>query len=375
MSWCRVRDVWQQEKRLHGERLARAIAADPPRPGRIEVLEQAIVAPLTHYDRASSPQIFDGGAYYRDGTPCALSLHTKNMARNVPLSAVQPSAFMPGTHLYGGLLKNEHFGHFVAESLARLWATQITSPASVIFYPRDRDLKVPDFVQETLDCISPKLSMHIVREPTQVERLIVPEQICHPGIGFASGHPLLKQAFSGMAAIDQNLPRRMYVSRSRLSGNEGGFLGEPYVEQRLKDEGYVIFHPQTATIRDQLAAYVAADQLIFAEGSALHLYALVGRPQQRVFIIRRRPMGVVFDWQLASFGARPLSGSSHILGFFIPEHDGADLLRAQAKLDMASLAAELGEEGFISNSDWSWQPPDEPGVWHDYRGFVPQRIA
>ena len=86
-------------------------------------------------------------------------------------------------------------------------------------------------------------------------------------------------------------------------------------------------------------------------------------------------MGVVFDWQLASFGARPLSGSSHILGFFIPEHDGADLLRAQAKLDMASLAAELREEGFISNSDWSWQPPDEPGVWHDYRGFVPQRIA
>lgn len=365
-----MRDVWQQEKRLHGERLARALAADPPRPGRIEILEQAIVAPLTRYDRTSSPQIFDGGVYDRDGMPCALSLHTKNMARNVALPARRPSAFLPGTHLYGGLLKNEHFGHFIAESLARLWATQVTLFDSVVFYLRDPSLKVPDFVHETFDCISPTLIAHIIRVPTQVERLIVPEQICHPYIGFASGHPLLKQAFSRVAAIDSDRPRKIYVSRSLLSGNEGGFLGEAYVEARLMDEGYTILHPQTLSIRNQFAAYAAADQLIFAEGSAIHLYALVARPEQRAFIIRRRPMGIAFDWQLISFAGQPLKGGSHVLGFFIPERDGTDLLRAQAKLDMASLAAELRDEGFISDSDWSWQPSNGPGIWHDYDKFV-----
>jgi hypothetical protein len=365
-----MHEVWKQETRVHRERLVRAFAADSPRSGRIEVLEQALVAPLTFYDRTSSPQLFDGGAYHHDGRACTLSLHTKNMARNVPRPIVQASDFLPGTHLYGGLLKNEHFGHFVAESLARLWATQVTRFESVIFYLRDSSLPVPSFVPDTLDCIRPKLRMHIAREPTQVERLIVPEQLCHPSIGFAAGHPLLKQALSSAASIDRDLPRKIYVSRSLLSGNEGCFLGESYVEDTLKEEGYAVLHPQTLPIRDQLAAYAAADQLIFAEGSALHLYALVARPDQRVFIIRRRPMGIVFDWQLASFGAQPLAGSSHILGFFIPERDGKDLLRARARLDMATLAEELRAEGFISNADWSWQPPEGPGVWHDYHGFA-----
>jgi hypothetical protein len=367
--------VWGQERRIHRERLARALAADPRRDGRIEILEQALVAPLAFYDRASSPQTFDGGAYGHDGKPCELSLHVKSMARNVPLPAMQATACLPGTHLYAGMLKNEHFGHFVAESLARLWATQVSRFDSVIFYLRDTSLTVPSFVQDTLDCISPKLSVHIVREPTRIERLIVPEQLCHPSIGFASGHPLLKQAFSGVASIDRNLSRKLYVSRSLLSGSEGCFLGESFIEERLQDEGYAILHPQTLPICDQFAAYAAADQLIFAEGSAMHLYALVARPEQRAFIIRRRPMGIVFDWQLASFGAQPLAGGSHILGFFIPERDGADLLRARARLDMPSLAAELREQGFISNPDWSWQPSTEAGVWHGYDRFVPQRIA
>lgn len=364
--------VWEQEKRVHRERLARALTADLRRDGCIEVLEQALVAPLTFYDRASSPQLFDGGAYHQDGKPCELSLHIKSMASNVPQPAVQASAFLPGTHLYGGLLKNEHFGHFIAESLARLWATQIVRFDSVIFYLRDTSLTVPSFVQDTLDCIGPQFRMHIVREPTRVEHLIVPEQICHPSIGFASGHPLLKQTFSSAASIDRNLPRKIYVSRSRLSGNEGCFLGEVYVEAKLKNEGYTVVHPQTLSIRDQFAAYAAADQLIFAEGSALHLYALIARPEQRTFIIRRRPMSIVFDWQIASFGAQTLAGGSHIGGFFIPERDGTDLLRARAKLNMASLAAELREESFISNADWSWQPSEEPGVWHDYDRFVRQ---
>ena len=187
--------------------------------------------------------------------------------------------------------------------------------------------------------------------------------------------PAIEARFSGVATIDRNRPRKIYVSRSLLSGNEGGFLGESYVEERLKDEGYVILHPQTLPIRHQFAAYAAADHLIFAEGSALHLYALIARPEQKVFIIRRRPMGIVFDWQLASFGARLPVGSSHIRGFHIAERDGIDLLRAQAQLDMTSLAAELHEEGFISKADWSWQPSGAPGVWHDYGKFVPQRIA
>jgi hypothetical protein len=65
-------------------------------------------------------------------------------------------------------------------------------------------------------------------------------------------------------------------------------LGEERMEALLKAEGYEIFHPQQHSLATQIARYKAAKRVVAADGSAVHLYAMVGRPDQAVAMILRR---------------------------------------------------------------------------------------
>ncbi|MFC3119099.1 glycosyltransferase 61 family protein [Jhaorihella thermophila] len=90
--------------------------------------------------------------------------------------------------------------------------------------------------------------------------------------------------------VEPDGPERLYVSRSAL-GLGKGLLGEELLESLLEREGYEIFHPQKHPMQTQIARYKAARQIVAADGSALHLYAMVGRADQRVAMISRRESG------------------------------------------------------------------------------------
>lgn len=381
-----MKDLYSLEIAVHSNRLAKANSDMTGVSPTAEVIENAIVAPLTIFSTKSHPPTFDGGVYYSNGTLCKRSLHIKNGALNIPMPCPLPIETIEGTHIFGGLLKNEHFGHFVAESLSRLWLLMLTnqSISSIIFYVRDKNLPIPAFVQNLFNCIHPKVSIKIVREPTSIERLIVPDQIAHPVIGFIAGHSLMKSLFAEMKTRDERRPKLVYISRTKLNGNEGGILAEKTLENNLKEEGFSIIHPQEFSIKEQLSIYASAEKLIFAEGSAIHLYALVAKENQVTFIVRRRPMGIVFDWQLQSFGMPPPKGTNNISNFYIPEKDGSALNRAQAKIDFYRLKDELVSGGFISGNKWK-HPTDadiiaeleniksnlrQPLICHDYFMFA-----
>jgi hypothetical protein len=299
---------------------------------------------------------FDGGAYYPDGTVCKRSLHLKNGLLNVPvpLEAQASAPLVPGTHIFAGLLKNEHFGHFMAESLARLWALGYINRdvRSLVYYVRDKGLPVPGFIKQTLDLIRPGLEVHLVSSLEQFETLIVPDQIVHPVIGFIYGHPAVRELFAHLRTPKRGLPRKVYLSRSKLTPNEGNVLGEEILERNLEADGYTIIHPQHLSIKEQLDVYASADSLIFGEGSSLHLYALAAQPDQRVYIVRRRPMSIVFDWQVKTFGGPTIEGSPCISRFIIPENDADSMMRAKAVLDFGALRRQMQGLGFVGGKEW-----------------------
>lgn len=345
-----------RELLVHQRRRVAAVKALGAYSPALEVIDGAIVAPLTNFQTNLPIQKFDGGTYYSNGKICKRSLHIKNSAINSPQENPAPKNAKAGLHLFGGLLKNEHFGHFVAESLSRLWPLALMNNqiSSVVFYLRYESSPVPNFVRELIDCIRPELEIQIIHETTSFERLVVPDQIAHPVIGFTAGHPLIKSLFSSFTSQSSPKTEKIYVSRTKLKQNEGAILGEKFLEANLRAEGYRIVHPQELSVAEQLAIYCSAQKLIFAEGSALHLFVLVATKDQDAFIVRRRPMGIVFDWQFESFDLNPLNGTGHIENFFIPERDGTKLNRAQAWLDFESLAQEMCDHGFISQSKWSF---------------------
>jgi len=318
----------------------------------IELLRNGRIAPLTSLAIWTPQSLgsFDGGVYYDNNEICQQGLHVKPGYTNKPV-AITPSDLskLDGSHIFGGMLQI-HFGHFFTESIGRIWAQGYLSSKfnSIAFYHRVPGGRIPGFVRETIELLAPELQINIIQRPTIVEELAVPTHI--EKYGMLYGHTVMQEAVLPLKAIKGGTAKRLYVSRSKLHLSDGGILFEELVEKYLVEESYQVIHPEKMTIREQLAAYNAADELIFAEGSALHLYALVARSTQRVFIIWRRKLAEFFGWQISTFGGPTrVHGVPCIEALFVPPNGEVS---ARALLDFEDLSRQLYNSGFISNKRW-----------------------
>lgn len=212
-----------------------------------------------------------------------------------PLMPEGPVETLKGRWLWGGVLW-AHFGHFLVESTARLWALEhLPGDIEGILYipkrPRVGD-QIRSFQRDFIDLMSPDLPMRVATEPMQVEELIVPGQ----GFGLGDitkGTKTFRDAIHSRFArdIEPDGASKIYLSRSALGLGKGGMLGEERLESFLRAEGYDIFYPEKYPLKVQLARYKAAKHVIAADGSALHLYSMVGRSDQNVAMILRRQGG------------------------------------------------------------------------------------
>lgn len=325
---------------------------------KISFLHDCCVHPLTKFEQShtlSQRGRFDGGVYDSSGVFCEESRQVKIRHDHTPAVLTSPdsSTELRGSHIYGGLLQNTHFGHFVAESLTRLWAYRCLSSgySSFIFLKRIQSKPIPGYAEQLLSLLCPGLHFIGVDQTIAVEDLAVPEPLCGRTNGFLIGHPLVRQLLSHLQIpLDGS---KVYVSRSRLSASSGGFVCESYLEDCLRDEGYTIFHPQEHSLQEQLNVYSAASALIFADGSTLHLYSLVCRPDQQVFVVWRRSVIHGFGWQINSFGGPPLLGRPAVHKLWVPRDDPRKTARARAQLDFPAIHEQLCSAGMIQGPTWA----------------------
>jgi len=122
----------------------------------IELIHGGCVLPLTFVmpSREGCPGRFDGSLHYGDGSICDLGTARMAGCQHVPASppSLYPESLVhtAGHHVFGGLLNNVHFGHFITESLVRLWAFDLLGESfkSVVFYKYSVKSEVPNFVSE-----------------------------------------------------------------------------------------------------------------------------------------------------------------------------------------------------------------------------------
>lgn len=183
-----------------------------------------------------------------------------------------------------------HFGHFVTESLGRLWGLESLPADMPIVYvgARPAMAEVNAKFQKILTHLGLPNPVKLIVEPTKFKKVFTVED-CYNN--YLSGY--IKTPFTDWltknrapAAINPDL--KLYVSRSQLPNKKGRFLGEKQLESALLNEGYLIVYPEQTPIRKQIRLYQHASKLIFAESSALHFYALLGHSEQQVVTIRRR---------------------------------------------------------------------------------------
>ncbi|WP_156909520.1 glycosyltransferase 61 family protein [Ottowia thiooxydans] len=259
----------------------------------------------------------------------------------------------PGRVLYGGVAR-EHFGHFLAESLGRIWYA--------FFKPDDRLDSLcflrspigPPSVEglQALALFSGLPPVQVVDEPTQVDEVVIPLQATAAELGMVCVREvavMLRENFAPQ--IEFSGDRSIYVSRSRIAPPagrpfSGTILQEKLLETLLSESGYEVYHPQEHDVAHQVQTYRSASRILINEGSALHLVALSAAPTARVAVIARR-IGLVsmFEAYLEAFlGLNPMR---RVLrnGFGIKVGGWGEIWLA---LDYPQLSAQLARRGMLA---------------------------
>ncbi len=273
----------------------------PPFTGTLLELFGATVVPEREGDVKLA-----SGVLHADGRYCDLSQGWIRALKPMPAPSLKPDeevVDLPGTHLFGGHFRG-HFGHFLVESTARLWALDhIERPDSIIYLPYRGTVGAIEKAMEGHDRFYRLLGIdtpiRTYGKPMRVERLFVPEL----GFGWSeryAGSPAYRSFMQGRlrAAVPAEGGAKLYISRARLAAQRGGVLGETVIEDNLAKAGYEIFHPERHPVEVQVARYRAAERIVALDGSALHLAAFVTNPGTRVAMILRRSKANAADYKL-----------------------------------------------------------------------------
>ena len=277
---------------------------EPPTPaparsraGKMLRLSGALVVPERDGDIKLA-----SGVLLADGRWCKLSKAWIRAGKAMPaptLSPDEPVQDLPGIHLFAGHFRR-HFGHFLVESTARLWALDHVSDVDSILYlpyrgDTERGIAAHDSFFDLLGITAPRRAYPGV---LRVEQLIV------PGLGFGwgeryAGTPAYRAFIQGrLAHVAPDGPERLYISRAKLRAERGGVLGETVIEDAMQKAGFGVFYPERHPVAVQIARYKAARQIVGLDGSAFHMAAFVARPETRVTMILRRSRANTADYRL-----------------------------------------------------------------------------
>ncbi|MGX9965311.1 glycosyltransferase 61 family protein [Roseomonas sp. F4] len=337
----------------------------------IDWIEQAVVVPSSGPGRGPGGLIVDGGVLRPDGSLVEHGRHRGDRIMEMPPAV--PDAALPvtqGRAMFGGWLQ-PHFGHFMAFSIGRLWAIAALKGQvdEVVFLQlhgvrgnpaRNQQLATP--IKDVLAHLGlgTKLPYRILTAPERFAQLAVPAHLILSGDA-PDDH---KTSFVGMLNSMRRSPGirnglvtpRLYVSRRLLPEDMGGMLFEDLLEENLMAEGYSIMYPERLTIAEQVAVYDSARDVIFADGSAIHLGVGFLRRENPVAVIARRPATNPRPGYLMSAGLRRSWLVDTVVGGVVTL-DGDNLtdhatVLGVGILDFAKLRDDLVAAELITGRSW-----------------------
>lgn len=167
------------------------------------------------------------------------------------------------------------YGHFLLESLSTTWfLTQVDPSVRVVFHlppgsrGRSRAWATPILAAFGI----PRDRIIPLDQPIRVRRAYVPEPL------FSAKHsaheraaePYQAVAARIMAGSLQPSSQPVYLSRRLLASPERLTIGEADLEDILRENGFLVAHPETMTFEDQVRLFNQHTDFFSGAGSAAH---------------------------------------------------------------------------------------------------------
>lgn len=181
---------------------------------------------------------------------------------------------LSGHYIYLGFY-TEHHGHFLLETLSRLWAIKNSEQFDGFIFndfiiPRKSD----EFSNFALFCFN-KLGIDtdkiiVLEHDVVIEKLTIPNAQCYI---LNKAHPnyidIFKRLRHGVLDIKAN-NLKLYLSRSKLQKRKRKIVNEHKIEEVFTEHGFKVIYMEDLAIDMQLFFLQNAKAIAGLEGSALH---------------------------------------------------------------------------------------------------------
>lgn len=174
--------------------------------------------------------------------------------------------------IYAGHL-SWHFGHFILESLARLWFAGQCPDLPIVWScrPGSEDPPWHAWQRQILEILGLQNEVLLLTEPTRFRAVHVPE----PGYRVKDRFHPQHAAFLAVYPRRQRDPDlRVWLSRDDPSA-EYRSLHAPRLEEELARRGWTIVHPERSPVSGQLELLATSRRVAGEQGSAFHLVTLL----------------------------------------------------------------------------------------------------
>ncbi|CAO4143896.1 glycosyltransferase family 61 protein [Methylorubrum aminovorans] len=219
-------------------------------------------------------------AAYRRGE--ALHLVGQSERIDIDGGAIGDAPF--DTMIYGGPLL-AHYGHLLLTTLARCWAIDGAMPVLFHALPAVQDHEAGHVLELFRYAGLENRSVSFDR-PTRIKRVVVPEPALY------EQHSIWTHYATPMAAIGRAIapvaapvPKKVYLSKSRLHSGVTGVEGEAFVDLKMRQAGFAVVHPESLGLAEQVNLFRKAELIVGTAGSAFHTLALVPHTAARRVVL------------------------------------------------------------------------------------------
>lgn len=178
----------------------------------------------------------------------------------------------------------KHFGHLLLNSLARIWVLEQLDPSIKVVFHIEKRSNLTGMTVQMLEAFGVPIDRILLLDAdtqTLLRRVIVPEPLYEVS---SAAHERMGVPFRQVAAPlvhDAGVSDQpVYLSRRLLPSTNRPIAGEFDLEEVLRENGFLVVHPETMTLVEQIRLVNRHRDIFTSAGSAAYLSLFAVQPSR-----------------------------------------------------------------------------------------------